>query len=1163
MSSPDGINWTLQEGTSNTGWSKIAWSPQLYRFAATAGYPNSYSSRSMTLTYPPNGTTIKQYDKDIVFATNKKKEIIRIRNEGISVLGDIKASGSVSSSTLKTGSTIAIGTNAGKTTQGANAIGIGDSAGGTSQGAYAIAIGANAGNSSQGAGAIAIGVNAGTTSQPGNSIIINASGTALNTTTSLSCFIKPIRGSDLSATLGNRRLLTYDSGTSEMCASTIAQVKAAIGIADLESKMTSVESKLTVLESTSTLNDSRKNLNIIGGFSFKKMFTEYTGPAVRLRRASDNQQIDVWFDSNGTITKYQVASGGETTKASTLAGWNTETHYIAIWYDQSLGGKNLIPVDSNQPIFEYDSVLAKNVVRFTRTGKEAMTMEGAYNPFLTTPTGSVQIITRTRVIQQYGNYAISLNGPMDHNNRHGLYIDYPSNQGWMWDTPIRMAVPNSAVTTGQPANVSVTNSPSFKTMRINDTYLAESGGSTGKTSSGFRIGGDGTEGFYSGVFEYVILLKTPLTDAQTVATFTLMSSTSSIVTDLAGPTTFTDNITIGSMILSGGTPTASSSATEYEPSKAFDGSGTGWKSASGTYDGSGNPNPAGTPSWLKVLFPSAKTVVKYFLSSTATTWDLQGSDDDITFTTVHSYFVDTSANVNSGAPNGIFYVDKVMTFKYWRIFIRKKWPSGSYEANVSILTLYTMPPTPPLSLSVLGTDAIQLPKGTTANRSGLTTSSYAGCIRYNTDTSEFEGYSGSSLMWKSIGGGGGWTGVGTSADIYATGNVGIGTNNPTAKLDVLGNLNVRGTVSSTTLKTGSIISIGTNAGTTSQGAGAIAIGSTAGNASQGANAIAIGANAGTTSQHANSIIINASGNALNTNNTLSCIINPIRNVDLSTTTANRRVLTYDTGTSEMCASTIAQVQAALGGVISKNVLVNIITTAIPLVLNISTTRPVQETRLKITGLGTGTVYDPLTDMFSGGNTSSLAFNRVNSTGTSSTHSISFYTFIPSSTILTDREIVQFSFWQSQKTVAYLKLIGGKLCHFIQGYSSTNPFTIKIPFTTIPVDTRVNIAFSYDSTTGISSAWYNGAPQPITLAEVAYTTINNAPALTLPSFPLNSLGICYTNDFNTPSVGMVVKSYSGMYIEKVFYFDVPYDGSGIIDNNPYTVLSYYLLANAVW
>jgi hypothetical protein len=45
--------------------------------------------------------------------------------------------------------------------------------------------------------------------------------------------------------------------------------------------------------------------------------------------------------------------------------------------------------------------------------------------------------------------------------------------------------------------------------------------------------------------------------------------------------------------------------------------------------------------------------------------------------------------------------------------------------------------------------------------------------------------------------------------------------------------------------------------------------------------------------------------------------------------------------------------------------------------------------------------------------------------------------------------------------------------------------------------------------------------------------------------------------------MVVKSYSGMYVEKVFYFDVPYDGSGIIDNNPYTVLSYYLLANAVW
>jgi hypothetical protein len=61
-----------------------------------------------------------------------------------------------------------------------------------------------------------------------------------------------------------------------------------------------------------------------------------------------------------------------------------------------------------------------------------------------------------------------------------------------------------------------------------------------------------------------------------------------------------------------------------------------------------------------------------------------------------------------------------------------------------------MPPTPPLSLSVLGTDAIQLPKGSTANRSGLTTSSYVGCIRYNTDTSSVEANIGETPVWKTI-----------------------------------------------------------------------------------------------------------------------------------------------------------------------------------------------------------------------------------------------------------------------------------------------------------------------------------------------------------------------------------------------------------------------------
>jgi hypothetical protein len=90
--------------------------------------------------------------------------------------------------------------------------------------------------------------------------------------------------------------------------------------------------------------------------------------------------------------------------------------------------------------------------------------------------------------------------------------------------------------------------------------------------------------------------------------------------------------------------------------------------------------------------------------------------------------------------------------------------------------------TPLVSLAVIGTDAIQLPKGTDDDRATLMPlTSYAGCIRYNTTTSTFEGCSGVSPTWQAIGGGGGGGGgtnqwaVSGSNISYSSGNVSFGT----------------------------------------------------------------------------------------------------------------------------------------------------------------------------------------------------------------------------------------------------------------------------------------------------------------------------------------------------------------------------------------------------
>lgn len=73
--------------------------------------------------------------------------------------------------------------------------------------------------------------------------------------------------------------------------------------------------------------------------------------------------------------------------------------------------------------------------------------------------------------------------------------------------------------------------------------------------------------------------------------------------------------------------------------------------------------------------------------------------------------------------------------------------------------------TPGVTAAFVGTDAILLPKGTTAQQPG---SSVVGMLRYNTTTNAFEGYSGATPAWAAVGGGGA-TGGGSDAIFWQNG----------------------------------------------------------------------------------------------------------------------------------------------------------------------------------------------------------------------------------------------------------------------------------------------------------------------------------------------------------------------------------------------------------
>jgi hypothetical protein len=97
---------------------------------------------------------------------------------------------------------IAIGRSAGYDNQSTNTIAIGSYSGQKNQKANSVALGYNAGNNNQGIFSIGIGNRAGEFNQHDNTTILNAQGSALNSTSTDSVYIKPVRQSDKPALSG-------------------------------------------------------------------------------------------------------------------------------------------------------------------------------------------------------------------------------------------------------------------------------------------------------------------------------------------------------------------------------------------------------------------------------------------------------------------------------------------------------------------------------------------------------------------------------------------------------------------------------------------------------------------------------------------------------------------------------------------------------------------------------------------------------------------------------------------------------------------------------------------------------------------------------------------------------------------------------------------------
>jgi hypothetical protein len=99
-------------------------------------------------------------------------------------------------------------------------------------------------------------------------------------------------------------------------------------------------------------------------YSLRKLRAAYNGPAIRVRRSSDNTSQDIGFNTDGTL---------DTTALRTFVGTTSaDSGYISIWYDQSGRTNDVINTTATQ-----QPTILLNGVLITQFGKPTIRFNGS------------------------------------------------------------------------------------------------------------------------------------------------------------------------------------------------------------------------------------------------------------------------------------------------------------------------------------------------------------------------------------------------------------------------------------------------------------------------------------------------------------------------------------------------------------------------------------------------------------------------------------------------------------------------------------------------------------------------------------------------------------------------------------------------------------------
>ena len=150
-------------------------------------------------------------------------------------------------------------------------------------------------------------------------------------------------------------------------------------------------------------------------YSLRQLSTTYEGPAIRVRRSSDNAEQDIGFTSGGL----------DTTTLTSFCG--SGDGFVTTWYDQSGNSNNAAQTTAaNQP-----QIVSSGAI-ITDNGKPALLLDGSNDKFITNSDINSLNMTIVPILNRDSSNIYT--GLFHENGALGGFMQYPTNGGWIYRT---------------------------------------------------------------------------------------------------------------------------------------------------------------------------------------------------------------------------------------------------------------------------------------------------------------------------------------------------------------------------------------------------------------------------------------------------------------------------------------------------------------------------------------------------------------------------------------------------------------------------------------------------------------------------------------------------------------------------------------------------------